>query len=148
MGKVHYYKNFVKAVSKRTGLTCATLEVAIPAVFDELRWILCESDNPCLPIESFGTFAIIDIPERDRQYTYKGKSELRHLPAKQKLKFSPTRNMRREIEERHFDESRQAFVRHPDDPPIRKRGEMQRRKKHPAFSIGPKAGLPCDNEEE
>ena len=127
-------------VSKRCGICQATVEVVLPAFIDEIRYILAESKYPCIPIESFGTFAMIDVPERDRLYTYKGKSEVRHLPAKRKLKFSPTHSFRQELEQGQFDPSRKSFSRHPKDRRIRKRGDMQPRKKHPAFGIGPKAG--------
>ena len=127
-------------VSKRCGICRATVEVVLPAFVDEIRYILAESKYPCIPIESFGTFAMIDVPERDRLYTYKGKTEIRHLPAKRKLKFSPTHSFRQELEQGQFDPSRKSFSRHPKDRRIRKRGDMQPRKKHPAFGIGPKAG--------
>ena len=127
-------------VSKRCGICQATVEVVLPAFVDEIRYILAESKYPCIPIESFGTFAMIDVPERDRLYTYKGKTEIRHLPAKRKLKFSPTHSFRQELEQGQFDPSRKSFSRHPKDRRIRKRGDMQPRKKHPAFGIGPKAG--------
>ena len=127
-------------VSKRCGICQATVEQVLPAFVDEIRFRLAESKYPCVPIESFGTFAIIDVPERDRLYTYKGKTELRHLPAKKKLKFAPTASFRRELDRGQFDPSRRSFSRHPKDKRIRKRADMQPRKKHPAFAIGPKAG--------
>ena len=135
-----FLQRFAADVSKRCGICQATVEVVLPAFVDEIRYILAESKYPCIPIESFGTFAMIDVPERDRLYTYKGKTEIRHLPAKRKLKFSPTHSFRQELEQGQFDPSRKSFSRHPKDRRIRKRGDMQPRKKHPAFGIGPKAG--------
>ena len=135
-----FLTQLAKDVSKRCGICTATVEQVLPAFVDEIRYILAESKYPCIPIESFGTFAMIDVPERDRLYTYKGKSEIRHLPAKRKLKFSPTHSFRRELEDGKFDPTRKSFSRHPKDRRIRKRGDMQPRKKHPAFGIGPKAG--------
>ena len=135
-----YLQKLAAAVSKRSGICQATVETVLSALFDEIRQQLCEGPWPCVPIESFGTFAVIDVPERDRLYTYKGKSEVRHLPAKKKLKFAPTHSFRRELEDGKFDPTRKSFSRHPKDRRIRKRGDMQPRKKHPAFGIGPKAG--------
>ena len=135
-----YLQRMAKDVSKRCGICQATVEVVLPAFIDEVRFQLVEGRYHCVPIESFGTFAVIDVPERERLYTYKGKSEVRHLPAKKKLKFAPTHSFRRELEEGQFDPTRKSFSRHPKDRRIRKRGDMQPRKKHPAFGIGPKAG--------
>lgn len=119
-----YKKHFIAAVVKRSGICRATVEQVLPAVFDEIRHQLSEGAL-CVPIESFGTFAVVDIPERTRHYTYKGADELRTLPPTQRLKFAPTKNMRREIQEHRFDPSRQSFSRHPDDPPIRKRKDLR-----------------------
>ena len=78
-----------------------------------------EGEKQWVAIESFGTFAIKEVPEREHLYTYKGKSEMRHLPAKRVLKFSPTKNFKNEVELRQYDPIRKSFTRHPDDPPIR-----------------------------
>lgn len=119
-----YEKHFISAVVKRSGICRATVEQVLPAVFDEIRHQLCEGSK-CVPIESFGTFAVIDIPERKRRYNYKDVDEVRTLPPTQRLKFAPTRNMRRELTEHRFDPSRRSFQRHPADPPIRKRKALR-----------------------
>ena len=118
-----YEKHFISAVVKRSGICRATVEQVLPAVFDEIRCQLSEGSR-CVPIESFGTFAVIDVPERKRRYNYKDIDEIRTLAPTQRLKFAPTKNMRREIQERRFDPSRRSFTKHPSDPPIRKRKSL------------------------
>ena len=120
----HYLKKFAAAVSERTGISRATLEVAIPAVFDEIRYQLCEGKYPHCPIDSFGTFAVVDIPERERLYTYKGANEMRTYPPVKRLKFAPTQHMKKEIEQGKFDPSRTAFTHHPEDGLLRRRSKM------------------------
>lgn len=120
-----YLSKFAKAVTMRSGICQATVEQVLPAVFDEIRFQLIEGRYHCVPIESFGTFGIVDIPERQYRYTYCGKDEVRTLPPTKRLKFYPTRSMRREIENGQFDPSRQSFKRNLSDPPIRKRNKMQ-----------------------
>ncbi len=125
MGPKIYLSKLAKLVSKRSNICVATCEQVLPALFDEIRYQLCEGEYRCVPIESFGTFGVVDIPEREYLYNYKGVKEMRRLPAKKRLKFYPTRHMRQEIEESCFAPSRQSFVNHPDDPPIRKRKHMR-----------------------
>jgi len=116
-----YKQHFIAQVVKRSGICRATIEQVLPAVFDEIRYQLTEGSG-CVPVESFGTFALIDIPERQRLYTYKRDTpELRTLPPTQRLKFAPTRNLRREIEAHRFDSTRRSFVHDPHDPPLRKK---------------------------
>jgi nucleoid DNA-binding protein len=121
-----YLTKLASAVSKRSGICQATVEQVLPALFDEIRYQLCEGPWPCVPIESFGTFAITEKPER--QYKVRGKDEWKTLPPKKFIKFSPTRNFSREMVAGQFDESRRSFSRHPQDPPIRTRAHMQCRK--------------------
>lgn len=128
-----YLTKFAAAVVKRSGIARPTVEALLPFVFDEIRYQLCEGSYPCIPIEGFGTFAVIDMPERKRRYTYKGKNEIHVLPAKKKLKFAPTRNMKREIEAGRFDPTRRSFTRHPQDPPIRKRQHMKYNKRSDVY---------------
>ena len=125
-----YLTRFAAAVVKRSGIARPTVEAVLPHIFDEIRAILTEGSYPCVPIEGFGTFAVVDIPERQRHYTYNGADEIRTLPPKKQLKFAPTRNMKREINEGKFDPTRRSFSRHPDDPPIRKRSDMHYNKRH------------------
>lgn len=127
-----YLQSFAANVSKRSGISRATVEVVLPHVFDEIRHQLTEG-TLCVPIESFGTFAVVEYPERKRRYTYKGVDEIRTLPAQLKLKFAPTRNMRREIDAQHFDPERRSFQRHPDDPAIRKRRNMKYNKRSEVY---------------
>ena len=124
-----YLQKIAADVSKRCGICRATVEVVLPAFLDEIRYQLTEGQWPCVPIESFGTFATIEKPERE--YKKRGVDEWKTLPPKKQIKFSPTRNMRREIESGHYDDTRHAFSRHPDDPPIKKRFQMRYQKKGP-----------------
>lgn len=119
-----YLTKFAAAIVKRSGIARPTVEAVLPHIFDEIRYQLTEG-NQCIPIESFGTFAVIDKPERKRRYTYKGANEIRTLPPKKVLKFAPTRNMKREIDAGRFDPTRRSFTRHPQDPKIRKRADMK-----------------------
>ena len=98
----------------------------LPAVFDEIRYQLIEGQYPCVPIESFGTFAVITKPERRYHYyrPSKGIDEWRTLPEKKCLKFQPAYNLRRELNDGEFDSSRRSFSRHPQDPMIRRRNKM------------------------
>jgi len=120
-----YLQKFAAAVVKRSGICLATVEQVLPAVFDEIRYQLCEGNYKCVPIDSFGTFGVVEIPERQYHYTYKGADEMRTLPLQKRLKFYPTRNLRQEMEAGQFDPSRRSFKRHPDDPIIRKRKNMK-----------------------
>lgn len=125
MSPREYIDRIAAAVTKRSGINKATVKAVLPHVFDEIRYQLTEG-SLCVPIESFGTFAVVKIPERTRTYTYKrDEPEVRTLPPKLKLKFAPTRNLRREVEARLFDPSRKSFTRHPKDPAIRKRSKMR-----------------------
>lgn len=119
-----YFQRMVAAVVKESGICKATVEQVLPVVFDVIRRELVEGQYHCVPIESFGTFALVDIPERQHLYTYKGANELRTLPPTKRLKFAPTRNLRCEVEQGRFDASRQSFRRYPGDPAIRKRKHM------------------------
>ena len=119
-----YLQKFSAAVVKRCGICQATVEQVIPAVFDEIRYQLIEGDYPCVPIDSFGTFAVIDVPERMHHYTYKGADEWRTLPPQKRLKFAMAHNMKRELNEGCFDPTRKSFTHHPKDPTIRRRKNM------------------------
>lgn len=118
-----YLHQLAAAVTKRCGICQATVEQVLPAVFDEIRYQLVQGESPCVPIESFGTFGVVEMPERQYHYTYKC-DKVVHLPAKKNLKFYATRNLRREIADGRFDHTRRSFSRHPNDPPIRRRKEM------------------------
>lgn len=121
-----YLKKIAANISKRSGICKATVEAVLPAVFDEIRYQLTEG-TLCVPIESFGTFAVINRPEHEFLYNYKGANEVRVVPARMQLKFNPTNNMKREVEAQRFDSTRRSFSRHPDDRPIRKRKDMRYR---------------------
>lgn len=132
-----YKRHFISAVVKRSGICRATVEQVLPAVFDEIRYQLSEGAGK-VPIESFGTFIVVDIPERQYHYTYGGRNEIRTCPATQRLKFAPTRNMRREVIETHkFDPSRRSFTHHYDDPPLRKKNKLGYNNKQKGFWRGP-----------
>lgn len=119
-----YFQKFVAAVVERSGICRPTVEAVLPAVFDQIRYELSDG-TLCVPIEGFGTFAVIDIPERQRRYTYNGADEIRTLPPKKQLKFAPTRNLRRDVENGRFDPTRKSFSRHPKDPPARGRSHLK-----------------------
>lgn len=121
---VEYKRDFIAAVVRRSGICRATVEQVLPAVFDEVRYQLAEGAL-CVAIESFGTFAIKDVPLRQHLYTYKGKSELRTLQPKKVIKFAPTKNLRQEVEGGRFDASHRSFTHHPGDPPLRKRNAFR-----------------------
>ena len=104
-----YLRKFAAAVVKRSGICQATVEQVLPAIFDEIRYQLCEGQYPCVPIESFGTFAVITKPEREYPYNHKGVKKIVHLPAKKVLKFAPTKNLQREVDAGQYDPSRSAF---------------------------------------
>ncbi len=134
--RVHEYRNyFIAAVVKRSGICRATIEQVLPAVFDEIRFQLTEGCG-CVPIDSFGTFATVDLPERQRHYTYGGRDEVRSYPPKLKLKFAPTRSMRREIEARRFDTTRKAFLHDSRDPKIRTKKNLAYNKRNTVY-VGP-----------
>ena len=128
-----YLTKFAAAVVKRSGIARPTVEALLPHVFDEIRYQLTEGQYPCIPIEGFGTFAVIDKPERKRKYTYKGKNEIHIIPPKKVLKFTPTCNMKREIDAQRFDPTRRSFWHHPQDPKIRKRADMKYNKRREVF---------------
>lgn len=128
-----YLQKLAANIVKRSGIARPTVEALLPHVFDEIRYQLTEGEYPCVPIEGFGTFAVTDVPERTRRYTYNGANELRHLPAGKKIKFAPTCNLKREVNNGKFDPTRRAFTHHPDDPKIRKRADMRYNKRKQVF---------------
>ncbi len=119
-----YLQRLVSVISRESGICRPTVEVVLPVVFDVIRRELVEGPRHCVMIESFGTFAMIDVPEREHLYTYKGLHEMRRLPPTKRLKFAPTRNLRREVDAGQFDPTRRSFKHHPSDPPIRNRAQM------------------------
>lgn len=128
-----YKQHFISAVVKRSGICRSTVEQVLPAVFDEIRYQLAEGPG-MVPIESFGTFIVVDIPERQYRYTYNGRNEIRTCPATQRLKFASARNLRREVLENHrFDPSRRSFVHNIADPPLRKRNKLMYKSNEKGF---------------
>ena len=119
-----------KAVAERCGICTATVEVVLPAVFDEIRQRLVEGTYPCVPIDSFGTFAVVNIPARRYHYyrPEKGIDRWVDLPATRRLKFGMAYNLKRELDWQQFDPSRKSFSRHPEDPIIKRRKQMKYRK--------------------
>lgn len=127
--KVYLYK-LAQAVSKRCGISLATCQVVLPALFDEMRYTLCEGKYRCITVESFGTFIVKEIPQR--HYTRRlpdGTTQLVDLPPHLQVAFKPTRNLRYEVEQSKFDPTRESFVVHPDDHPIRTRKSIDHRPK-------------------
>lgn len=119
--KKYLYK-LALAVSKRSGISVATCQVVIPALFDEMRYMLCEGQYRCVTVESFGTLTVKELPKRhyNRRFT-DGHVETVELPSKLTLKFLPSSHMRQEVERSKYDPSRHAFTLHPDDHPLRTR---------------------------
>lgn len=132
-----YLQKLAAAVVKRSGIARSTVEQVLPALFDEIRYQLTEG-TLCVPVESFGTFAVVDIPERQRLYTYHGANELRTLPPTKRIKFAPTRNLTREVQNCQFDPSRTSFKRHPNDPMLRKRKDLKYNKRNKVYLGTPK----------
>lgn len=121
-----FLQRFAADVSKRCGICQATVEQVLPACFDEIRERLVEGRYPCVPIESFGVIGVIQKPER--QYKIRGKDEYKLLPPKKTLKFYMARCFRNELEQGAYDPSRKSFSRHPKDPALRYRSQMNYRK--------------------
>ena len=109
-----------RKISNRSGIAMPTVEVVLQATFDEWRQELAEGSGQVL-VESFGTISVKDVPARSYHYNRpeKGIDKMVSLPAKKVLKFTATRNLKREVSEGQFDPSRKSFFRHPDDPKIR-----------------------------
>lgn len=141
-----YKQHFISQVVKRSGIARATVEQVLPAVFDELRYQLSEGAR-CVPIESFGTFAVVDIPERTYHYTYGGRDEDRTIAPTQRLKFAPTKNMREEILTHTFNPSRRSFTHNPKDPPIRTRKDLVYDNTRKVFYREPVASPPTPPQE-
>ena len=137
----------VMAIVRESGICRPTVEQVLPFALDYIRRELVEGDKQCVAIESFGTFAIKDVPEREHLYTYNGKSEMKHLPAKRVIKFSPTRNFRLEVERGQFDPSRKSFTHHPDDPAIRLRSKFKYNKHEGPINKGKSKYFPKDENE-
>lgn len=125
-----YLHELASAVSKRSGVSVATCEVVLPALFDEMRYMLCEGRYRCVTVESFGTLAVRERPPRHyKRVLPDGTTQNVHLDSHLVVKFSPTRNLRREVEASRFDPTRQSFVVHPDDHPLRTRKMIDYRPK-------------------
>ena len=116
---------FAANVTKRCGICQATVEQVLPAVFDEIRYQLCEGRYRYVPIESFGIFVIKNVPRRMYHNTRNGKDEWKLLEPKKVIKFAPTRNFTTEVGADTFDPTRQSFVHHNGDPAMRRRIDMQ-----------------------
>lgn len=127
-----YLQKFAAAIVKRSGIARPTVEALLPHVFDQIRYEMTEG-SLCCPVEGFGTFAVIDKPERQRRYTYKGKNEIHVIPPKKVLKFTPTKNLKREVDAQKFDPARRSFWHHPDDPKIRRRCDMKYNPRNQVF---------------
>ena len=130
-----YLHKLAQAVSRRSGISINTCLVVLPALFDEMRYMLCEGDYRCVTVESFGTLTVKERPRRHyRRLFPDGTSQLIELPPKLIVKFLPTANLRREVEQSRFDPTRQSFVIHPDDHGIRTRKAVKSKaKKHDMF---------------
>lgn len=124
MNPKKYLQEFAASVVKRSGIARPTVEALLPHVFDEIRYQLTEG-SLCVPIEGFGTFAVIDRPEHEFLYHRGDVRRVNTVPAKKQIKFAPTRNLRLEVDAGCYDPSRRSFSRHPSDPVIRKRHDLR-----------------------
>lgn len=147
VNKIHF-RRMVMAIVRESGICRQTVEQVLPVVFDVIRRELVEGEKQWVAIESFGTFAIKEVPEREHLYTYNGKSEMRHLPAKRVLKFSPTKNFKNEVDRRQYDPTRKSFTRHPDDPSIRVRAKFKYKKWNGEISKGKSTFFPQKTSDE
>lgn len=129
--KKYLYK-LALAVSKRSGISVATCQVVIPALFDEMRYMLCEGQYRCVTVESFGTLTVKELPKRHYKRRFPdGHVEDVELPHKLVSKFLPSHNMRLEVEQSKYDDSRHAFTLHPEDHPLRTRRAVGSKAKTP-----------------
>lgn len=121
-----YFQRFAAAIVKRSGLSRPTVEALLPAVFDEIRYILTEGDG-CVPIEGFGTLYVKDVPEHEYLYNRNNANRICTVPAKKQIKFAPARNLTDEMNAGKFDAMRRSFVHMPGDPLLRKRNDLRYR---------------------
>lgn len=131
-----YFQKFVAAIVKRSGIARPTVEALLPHVFDEMRQRLAESDDPCVPIESFGIFAAIERPEHEYLHNRDGRHEVKTVPARRQLKFRPAKNLRCEVEQRQYDPTRRSFTHHPGDPTLATRHDLRYRSENYDRSTG------------
>ena len=138
MSNIHF-RRLVAAVSRESGICKPTVEVVLPVVFDVMRRDLTEGDKQCVQIESFGTLAVKELSARGYHYRRpeKGIDRWVEKPARRILKFSPTKNMRRAVEQGRFDPSRRSFFHHPDDPKMRYRSQFKTRCENPQVYKSP-----------
>ena len=124
-----HFRRMVAATVKASGICRATVEQVLPAFLDVVRRQLAEGPRRSVMIESFGTLAVKEVPARQYHYVRKEQGIDRWVdrPPKRVLKFAPTRNMKREIQEGKFDPTRKSFIHHPDDPRIRSPRDIQKR---------------------
>lgn len=127
-----YVKRLVSNIVKRSGICTATVERVLPAVFDEIRHQLVEGPG-VVAIESFGTIAVIDYPEREYHYSYKGADEIKKVPPRKRIKFAPAKSFRAEVDAGQFDQKRQSFRHYPGDPTLRTKSRLQYQKNAKGF---------------
>ena len=78
-----YLYQLALAVSKRSGISINTCQVVLPALFDELRYMLCEGRYRVVTIESFGILAVRELPQRHYTRRYSnGITQVVDLPPK------------------------------------------------------------------
>lgn len=117
-----YLYKLARAVSKRSGICVVTCQVVIPALFDEMRYMLCEGQPRCVSVESFGSLVVKKTPSsRFNRRTPDGHVETVEIPSKLTVKYLPSRHMRLEVEQSKYDSTRHAFALHSDDHPLRTR---------------------------
>ena len=121
-----FLQKLAAAVVQRSGISRPTVEVVLPAVFDEIRRILTEG-NGCVPIEGFGTLYVKEVPEHEYLYNRNNANRICTVPAKKQIKFAPARNLTDEMNAGKFDAMRRSFTRMPGDPLLRKRSDLRYR---------------------
>lgn len=135
-----HFRRMVAATVKQSGICRATVEQVLPAFLDVVRRELAEGARRSVVIESFGTLAVKEVPARQYHYVRKshGIDTWVDRPPKRVLKFAPTRNVKREIEQGRFDPTRKSFIHHPDDPRIRSPRDLTKRQTGtPWTKVGP-----------
>ena len=147
--KKYLYK-LAQAVSKRCGISLATCQVVLPALFDEMRQTLCEGKYRCVTVESFGSFVVRQRPARHYKRIEKdGTTRLVELPSGLIVKFLPANNLKREVAESRFDPTHEAFSLFPGEHGIRVRKAIESKsKKRQKLFIGLDGMVEIDNPED
>lgn len=141
-----YLYRLALAVSKRSGISIATCQVVLPALFDEMRYMLCEGNYRCVTVESFGTLVVRQRPARHYKRIEKdGTTRMVELPPRLIVKFLPANNLKREVAESHFDPTHKAFALFPGEHGIRVRKAIESKGKKKRIFIAMDGLVELDN---